>query len=305
MKNIEASWTALRSEEGTAKALEEPAIKEWFDSLPAKSRKKAKVLFGRINKLTVPENEKKVLFKHGVLAFESLRYKDNLEALDALTPENMMALKEIFSDLDDLEATLYHQIVVERLRVIETLQKHVADDALEKVVQQHLYDHLWLLDPSWDRATETPLLEQQVATEFGKLDAKLTREEKRARYDIKYKNPSGKHVVIELKRAGRTVNSLDLAKQVLKYKAALTKILKAAGREYEPVEVVCLVGKQCADWTDPKEQAQSLDMLQKRDIRVLLYDELIQSAYISYKSFLDRRGELGRIAKVIESVDDY
>lgn len=303
LKNIESLWTNLRKKEGTAKALESPAIKNWFDSLKPKNKKRAESLFGKINQLTVDSDEdKRELFKYSVLAFESLRYKDNLEALDSLTPANIEAFKEIFADLDDIEATLYHQIVKERIQVIRTLQEHVHDNALEKIIQQHLYEHLWLLDASWDRATETPLMEQQVNTAFKTISANLSKEEKKGRYDIRYKNPSGKHVIIELKRAKRSVNSLDLAKQVLKYKSALIKILKSTGKEREPVEVVCLVGMPCTDWTDDAERNKSIEMLEKRDIRVLMYQELIENAYISYKSFLEKDKEIGRIAKLIESI---
>jgi len=31
-----------------------------------------------------------------------------------------------------------------------------------RVLQEYLYEHLWLLDPSWDRATENPHIEQSV-----------------------------------------------------------------------------------------------------------------------------------------------
>jgi len=303
LKNIESSWTNLRTEKGTEKALENPAIKEWFENLKPKNKKRAKSLFGKINQLTIDsEEEKRELFKYSVLAFESLRYKDNLEALDSLSPANIEAFKEIFADLDDIEATLYHQIVNERLKIIKTLQDHIKEDSLEKVIQKHLYNHLWLLDPSWDRATETPLMEQQVNSEFKKIQTKLSKEEKNSRYDIKYKNPSGKHVIIELKKAGRRVDSFDLAKQVNKYIRALSKILSQANRSYEPVEVVCLLGKRCSNWTDATEENKGRDMLDKMGVRIVLYQELIEDAYRSYESFLNKKQDVGRIARLIESI---
>jgi len=83
----------------------------------------------------------------------------------------------------------------------------VNDDALEKAIQQHLFKHLWLLDPSWERATGTEYMEQQVDTEFKKLNAKLTKEEKEGRVDIKYATRVGpSHLIIELKRAKRVDN---------------------------------------------------------------------------------------------------
>ena len=73
---------------------------------------------------------------------------------------------EILGNIDDYEASLYYQIIQERLGVISTLQNKIEDNAVEKVIQEFLYDHLWLLDPTWDRATEATYMEQPVKNEF-------------------------------------------------------------------------------------------------------------------------------------------
>ena len=258
LKNIQGSWTQLRNESGTNKALEIPAINNWFASLGKDNKTRAKSLFGKINQITVDSDaQRKELFKHGVLAFESYRYKENLDALDKVTPENMQAFVEIFANLDDIEATLYHQIVKERLEVIETLKQKTEGDALEKLIQKHLYDHLWLLDPSWDRATETPHLEQQVKKEFDKINAKLSQDEKAGRVDIRYKKTTGKHVIVELKRASRILSSWELGEQVVKYYNALEKLLEQSGKGDEPIEVICLVGKPLKDWNTPKKKEEA------------------------------------------------
>jgi hypothetical protein len=304
LKFVQSSWTGLRNEGGTQQALIIPAINQWFSELGKDDKSRAKSLFGKINQLPVDsDDQRRELFKHGVLAFESFKYKRNLDALDKVAPENIQAITEVFAELDDIEATLYYQIVKERLQVIKTLQDKTKENALEKVVQQHLYDHLWLLDPSWDRATETPLLEQQVKKAFDELDAKLSDEEKLGRFDIKYKTTSGKHIIIELKRAERTVNSFDLGKQVTKYYAALEKELKMAGKAHEPIEVVCLVGKKCSDWVDDKNEEASRKMLDTRHVRVVTYQQLIEDAYRAYEAFLKKTEEAGRVQRLIQSIE--
>jgi hypothetical protein len=304
LKYIESSWTDLRNKGGTKKALENPAIKEWFDSLKSKNKKRAESLFGKINQLTLDsDEEKQELFKYSVLAFESLRYKDNLEAIDSLSPGDIRAFSELFADCDDIEAALYHQIVKERLQIIDKLHSHIKKYDLEKVVQNHLYDHLWLLDPSWDRATETPYMEQTVSTAFNKINANLTAEEKKGRIDIKYKTTSGKHLIIELKRANRAVSDTELMDQVLKYHEALRKILKEAGKDREPIEIICLVGKNLKNWTDETNRKTSEQSLSAKNIRVVLYQQLIEDAYRSYKAFLEKNKEAGRIARLIEKIE--
>jgi len=301
--HISKEWMRMRKDEGTVEALQIPAILDWFNLLKGDDKDSAKSLFGKIGQLAVPLEEKRHLYKHGVLAFETFRQKKCLRALESLTADNIQAFSEIFSNLDDIEATLYHQIIKERLQVIDTLRRNVDDNELERVVQEHLYKHLWLLDPSWIPIAETPLFEQQIATAFEDIDAKLTPEEKSARFDIKYRKTYGMHIIIELKRAGVTTHSLDLQKQANKYRIALKKLLKASGKENEPVEVVCIVGKPPSDWSSEEERQRSVKSLESFNIRIVRYFELIEDAYRAYQEFLDQNEKAGRISKLIEDIE--
>ncbi len=306
LKNIQSRWTNLRNEEGTKWALEVPAINEWFNSLGKDNKKRAQSLFGKLNQLSLDsDEEKRTLLSHAVLAFESFRYKDNLDALENVSPENIKAVSDVFANLDDIEATLYHQIVKERLQVVSAFLAMVEDSVLEKVIQRYIYERLWLLEPSWERAAATPLLEQQVKTAFAKIDANLTDEEKEGRFDIRYVTTSQIHVIIELKRADRSINSFDIGKQVTKYRNALKKCLQADGKGHEPIEVICLIGKPCNDWSDPTIEQESREGLEKQHIRIVLYRELIEDTYRKYKDYLEKSEEAGRVTKLIQSIEKY
>ena len=74
-----------------------------------------------------------------------------MSAIDEIKPENFEVFKEVFTGLDEIEATLYYQIIRERMEVIKAFKNITEENALEKVIQTHLYNHLWLLDPSWER----------------------------------------------------------------------------------------------------------------------------------------------------------
>ena len=145
-------------------------------------------------------------------------------------------------------------------------------------------------------------MEQNVQKEFAELDANLDPEEKRGRYDIKYKMTSGKHVIIELKRANRVLSEYDLVAQVGKYRNALLKLVETTGKN-EPVEVVCIVGKPLTEWSTPVQQEESKKSLAVRDIRVVLYEELIEDAYRSYQAFLDKNQEAGRVYRLIRHIE--
>ena len=85
------------------------------------------------------------------------------QAIDKIDPSNFEVFKDICIGMDDIEATLYYQIIKERIQIINKFREITQDDqSLEKVIQQYLFNHLWLLDPSWERADHTEYMEKTV-----------------------------------------------------------------------------------------------------------------------------------------------
>lgn len=304
VSHVGNDWTKLRQESGTKKALKIKEVAEWYKNLPNDYKRRAENLFGKLNQMTLEPEQRKMIFKSSIIAFESYRYKKNLDALDNLTPENLIQLSEIFVDLDDIEATLYHQIIQERLKIIKKFQMDVDDDVLEKIIQEYLYDHLWLLEPSWERTTDSPRMEKTIKKEFEGIEVNLSKEEKEGRVDIRYKRITGMHIIIELKRAGRCVNDHEIMKQVQKYRTALEKFLEKIGKSHEPIEVISIVGKELKEWTDPQHRAESERSLWEKKIRVITYQKLIADAYSAYDEFIKRSEVTGRVYKLIQSIED-
>jgi hypothetical protein len=303
-RNIKNKWTELRNNRGILEALEIPSIQEWYGMLGSGEKRKAESLFGKIKALTVESPEERGrLYKFSVLAFESLRLKGNLEALDNVTTDNITELIPLFQTMDDLEATLYRQIVQQRLGIIKALEDKVEEDAKEKVLQRYLFDHLWLLDPSWERATSNPFMEKSLLKLFDDVNVELAENERKGRVDIKYRTTSGKHVIIELKKAGRKIDSADLLKQIRKYQNGIRKILDGMNKTHEPVEFVCVLGSFPTDWTDEMTRDQSEGALRQYDARIVLYDELISNAYDSYKSFLSESEKAGHVTDLIGRIE--
>src|SRR5439155_22509342 len=140
---------------------------------------------------------KKELYKHGILAFETLALKNNLDALDEIdTKGDFDRVTSIFASMDELEAVHYWQITRNRVEVLKTFE-NIVPTAKEKIIQKHIFDHLWLLDPSWERASTDQKMEEAVEKEWKKLKTKLKPEEKKGRIDIRYRTAAGKHISIE------------------------------------------------------------------------------------------------------------
>ena len=235
LKHIQVAWAKLRSEEGSKKALEIPAISQWIGELPVALKPRARRWLGKINQIRVDDpNERRQLWKHAILAFEFHRWTENLGRLEEIDAENIEAAITLFAELDGLEASLYGQIIQTRVEVISALQTKVSDNALEKVIQKYIFDHLWLLDPAWERVEASQVMEAQVETMFNKVGKTLTKEERKGRLDIKYRKTAGTHVIVELKRPNVAISVHSLASQVGKYRRGMQKVLADIGKQNEP-----------------------------------------------------------------------
>ena len=306
LKHIQNRWADHRSEEGSKKALEIPEVRDWMEELKPNTRKKAKKWLGKLNRIRIDEvDEQKQLMKHAVLAFEFYSAYENLEKLDNIDDDNLQATLDIFEDLDVLELSLYGQIVHQRIQVIRTLQEKVDENALERVIQKYLFDHLWLLDPSWERPEGTKLMEKRVYKLFEDVDASLTNEEKRGRFDIAYRKTAGQHVIIELKRPERTVTISEIHRQIEKYTSGMLKLLEAQGTPNEPVEIVLLLGKEPAEWANLGGRERAEQVLRPYRARIVFYDQLLRDAYSAYDDYMKERQVVDRLAEVMRAIDDY
>jgi hypothetical protein len=298
LKEIQHVWTDWRKKDSTESAIENPKIKEWYESLGPDKKKYAEQLFQKIDTFPIQDKAfKKEIYKFGILAFEKLRLKDNLSKIKRLTSIDELKFAAIFNDLDDIEATMYHDIATERLGIIETFKDIVDANEKEKVLQKYIFDHLWLLHPSWERATYGGRIEESVTKEFDAITAKLSDEEKKGRIDIRYRTAAGKHIIIELKRADRVVKVKDLYEQLRKYRSALETCLETHSRTKEPVEVISILGKPYK--LEYKGEDKMLDII---DARVIYYDQLIEESIQSYSDYIEKQSELTRLKEIIDNI---
>ena len=303
LKRIKNQWTGLRLQKGKDRALAYPTVRRWYERLGPDHKKTAERLFGKIESLTLPDLEtKKELYRSTMLAFEKLALKDMLSALEALESlRDFETLARLISGVDELEATNYYEVVKGRLSVITRFQEIVPGE-LEKVIQRYIFDHLWLLHPSWERAASNFRIEETVTKEFDSVDAGLTQEEKSGRIDIRYKTAAGKHIIIELKKADRSVQIHDLLKQLSKYRDALKKCLETKFPE-EPVhiEVITILGSPPTPRSNERENRR---LLLEMGARYITYEQLILEAQRSYSEYLEKEKEVSELIEIVEGLDD-
>ncbi|MCX6346082.1 MAG: ATP-binding protein [Armatimonadetes bacterium] len=302
LKEIQKVWREWRVKDAEKKAKENPKIKEWFESLPKDHKKYARDLFERIESYPIAHKGAKAeLYRNAIVAFQTLAMRNSLTALDKIQSQaDLEAYISIFDDLRWIEEVHYYDIVRARLDVLEKFENIVDANAKEKVLQDHIYKSLWLLDPSWERATTDKRIEEKVTTEFGKISAGLTKEEANGRVDIRYKTAYGKHVIIELKKYGYKVNAHDLAKQVGKYNSALKKCLAERFPGVpQVIECICIIGEKPQPHDDPEKVTR---ILRAEDARFVTYDGLIQQTQDNYRQYLEVSEKMSKFRDLVDSI---
>ena len=302
MTQVEKRWNEWRRKHEVKKAKDEsPGLKAWLDSLGEGHRQSAETLISKLGALPVDDEEdRKLLYRHGVLAFERMKLRGSTEAL-ATNLDSVDKLLAILADRDALEASLYRDIVKSRLEAIKGLQDLVDSDEKERALQVYLFDHLWLLDPSWERATGSDIMESRLLEE-GVIVEDLTDKESLGRVDIKYRTMAGKHLIVELKKAGRKMKLLELQEQGQTYVDKVRKILAAQGVSSPDVEVIFVLGRPVDEETTFPERLKASMAAVSPGSRIVHYDTLIHGAQEAYAEYLRKSRELDKLDEIVNEI---
>ena len=305
LKTIWKETNTLKERAGLRDALaSNPYLKQWYAALRLPHLKEfANKIFGDIDKAGIDESQRQSAYANGVMLFEHLKMN---HAMDRLKDIDITKVDEFLSylrDIDALEAEHYRQIVEERLVVIRKLRESVDENAKERVLQEYIFDHLFLLDPGWERATQFKDMERRMEQIFETKKKKL-------RLDIKYtkyRRVAATHVIVELKRRSVTVTKTDLESQVRGYIDALRDEMHNSSKENAalPIEAVCIVGSLPKGWKDEKTRSKDEESLRLYGIRVVTYDDLIDNAFAAYKEFVAASESTGELRLLMEQIRNH
>ena len=306
LRHIANQWSELRNRHGSKVFCKEvPAVAEWLGDLQGDTRKKAERWIGRLNVLRSGDATKRELLKASILAFESYRRKEQLDFLENMSDESIEPILQVFDDIDDLQLSYYGQIVKLRLGVIKTLEQKLNTDQKEIVIRDHIYKHLWLLDPSWERVKGSEAKEKRI-TNFLKEDSQgLTAQERRARIDIGYRTAQGRHVIIELKRASVQTPVDELTRQIRKYRSGAKQLIAKTDFPNWPVDIICLVGRPPPEWNEGDGKEDVENALASVEARLMFYDSLLDQSQRAYADYLEEHKKIDRLWKIFEGIDDF
>lgn len=303
LRHIWVETNKLKEKKGLQNALDDnPPLREWYDGLPRKLQPSAARIFTEIDKANVEEESKRNLYANGVLAFERLKMETSLEILDTIDESNVEAFLGFLAEVDAVEAACYGEIVHERLKVIQMLSDAVAEDQKESVLERYIFDHLWLLDPAWERATEYANMERRIQAVLPDRPDETVY----FRTDIRYRRVAGGHVILELKRASVRLGYLDIQSQLRGYMLAVeAEIKKDPSEAAFPLEGVCLVGELPRGWDDAVVRRDEEASLRSLRIRVLTYSQLINNAESAYRKFLAARAPTEKLSQLIVRIRNH
>ena len=304
LRHIWMETNKLKEKKGLDMALSSnPHIKKWYDELrPRHLQESAKKIFAVIDQAGVDEAHKQDLYADGILAFEALKMNYAMEKLETIDASNLDEFLSYLSDVDAIEAARYHEIVQERLDVIEQFHGKVDKNVIERILHEYIFDHLWLLDPAWERATRYAHTEERLQAIVDGVPS----DDRIVRPDIRYRRIAGAHVIIELKRASRILAKTEIESQILRYIDAVENELKKIPEESRyPIESVCIVGKLPRGWTNPEIRKKDEDSLRVYSIRIITYDELIDNAFSAYSKFIEASESVDKLRNLIDNIRSY
>ncbi len=302
LQEVEVYWTKWRGDHSLKEIQDRvPALVEWFESFNEGLREQAEKLMVRLGTLPLDdENDRKILYKHGILAFERMKLRGSTETL-VENLSNTGKLLKILADRDVLEASYYRDIVKSRLDVIEVFQNLIDENVKEQRIQKYLFNNLWLLDPAWEAVTSSTRMESRLTQAKVIIDDP---DEKNAlaRVDIAYRTIAGRHIIVELKRAHRKVKLLELLQQGQTYVDKLKRILLEEGEISPDIEVVFVLGKPLDEEKDnPGRLKASMEAVSPGS-RVVHYQSLIKGAKNAYSEYLEKMEQLDKIQAIIDQL---
>jgi hypothetical protein len=309
-------WSKARPKREAVDALKRyPKLNEWVEDLPHWQQESARMMVGTIASLPFEgkdaAEDRSSLFRSGILAFARVGLRKSSDDLDLLSKVTATDLLPLLGQQDAYEAGLWVDILRSRVQAIEKLQDLTDANEKEKVLQEHLFDHLWLLDPSWERATGSETMEENLRKLAPKLFAKdKLDKEITGRIDIRYKTVGGKHVIVELKRYDIKVDARKLAEQGAKYAAALASILaqQQLKKEIPNIEVVFVLGKQPGSqgWVEGikiTEDEYIDSQFEQFNGSYRLYDAVIASARNQYQEYLEASSQARKLDDLLVALE--
>lgn len=305
-------WSDARPNKAAKDLLKDhPKLREWVEERPPWQHDAAETMIGTIASLELEKEAEKGradLLRSGVLAFERVGLRKASADLEQLASVSATDLLPLLGAQDAYEAGLWLDILKSRVEAISQFRNLTQEDEKEKVLQRHLFNHLWLLDAAWERAAVGGSMEKDLRRLYPGLFAKDPEgNELLGRLDIHYATAGGRHVIVELKKYSVKPKIGDLMEQGSKYHEALKSLLEQQGKVNPDIDVIFVLGNRpkAGVYTgNLSEEDYIRDELRRINGSVALYDELIANAEHQYQDYLEASDKARELDELLTTLTE-
>jgi hypothetical protein len=215
-------------------------------------------------------------------------FKELADELGQANIADVPKIIDLFRDWEVIEAKEMMRVTEGRIKTIEKLQSLVEANALEvPTLHRFLKEFPWVLDPRWSLIADEKKYSQLLRVQFAE-HASTPEEDKRI--DFLCVSESNNLVVVEIKRpkSRASVKALD---QIEEYVGFMRDhVLKTTDRDMQHKTVVGYL--LCGDLVDTVRVRQKRENLQKADIFVRRYEDLLRMVERNHQEFLERYDKL-------------
>ncbi|WP_270561239.1 ATP-binding protein [Bifidobacterium dentium] len=295
-------WSEYRRDSNTQELFESvPAVKTWVNDLPRGYKNAAIKILNRVSGINdLTPDERKSLYQSSIAAFTKLQQHGEIEKLNEVENISEIQLLTILNSYMDYEDMEYAQTIRSRLKVIQKLEKLLDKNELENATRDYIAKNPWLIEPSWERATND-VTKERTFKRIARDDFHVEFDDDgdaNKRVDIIYMTPAGSQVIVEFKRYGRKVIIDKVLQQIKGYARAMTRLLQQqdpkssstnASQIDNRVQIIIVV-KNVYDDLDkskmlPPEEAN--DQVRPYNARFLYFSEMIERSRERYQEFID------------------
>lgn len=293
LNHIASRWNELRNSQGAEEARSFGPIDMWFESLSPENRDRAQRLFGKINQITVDDDEeRRELFKHGVLAFENLKYQENLERLDEVESDTETDVSRAIDGLDDVELTQLDQMATQRMKAIESIKNRVDENGWTEQLYEIICEHPWLLNPAWTRTAQNNRVGDVAQRKLEDMDGSSRLD---GRDNVIAVRQSDGYDLVAFQPVDDPLGN-ELLERIQSYERVLVRAVEESDIAHVPGDTVVVVPE------DAREGFNS-GFVDRMDFVVRSYEELLADAKEAYRQQRQRDTGAGRVTRLVRDIE--
>ena len=281
VKSLLKQWLEGRTKGKVNKLRDHTPYLKRIERFPERERRELESAIMKLASIeTIEDDRLTELVDFLVKAYENEHFMALVRAMNAADTQAQTEIFRLFAEWDVLEAIATAQVVKGRVEIIRKFRQLIETRAPEKpTMQDFVRDHPWLIDPSWQILRHERALDSVLVSVFGLEDPG---EDANRRLDFFCLADTRLAVVVEAKRPGDLVGREEL-EQLEGYVDYLTRSIKASNdpRFGRRVEGVLIYGRLRDD------ALEKVDRLQKGGIYVRSWENLLTTAEVLHREFLD------------------